>query len=205
MGVMSRKQKLVLPYASNKDNNQPAHSPFLASIFKSIQLLMLCTARTVWSDAVIRPACLNVLPRWWPNKYKSRMIYWQTAYASVVLMEVTGVIRGLPTDDDKWNPYDSVVLTKDTGVKQEFADRWWPMKSWKKKTEHTVLTITKCFLKTDKNWFEYWTLNKILVYRPPLSGRAIFLPVVQYFRVMQYNFIQYKWCKFDYICYYYKF
>ena len=74
-----------------------------------------------------------------------------------------------------------------------------------KKTEQTVLTITKCFLKTDKNWFEYWTLNKILVYRPPLSGRAIFLPVVQYFRVMQYNFIQYKLCKFDYICYYYKF
>ena len=25
----------------------------------------------------------------------------------------------------------------------------------KKKTEQTVLTITKCFLKTDKNWFEY--------------------------------------------------
>ena len=120
------------------DNNQPAHSPFLASIFKSILLLMLCTVRTVWSDAVIRPACLNVLPRWWPNKYKSRMIYWQTAYASVVLMEVTGVIRGLPTDDDKWNPYDSVVLTKDTGVKQKFADRWWPMKSWKKKLTNCI-------------------------------------------------------------------
>ena len=126
MGVMSRKQKLVLPYANNKDNNQPAH-PFLQAFLK------LCTARTVWSDAVIRPACLNVLPRRWPNKYKSRMIYWQTAYASVVLTEVTGVIRGLPINDDQWNPYDSVVLTKDTGVKQEFADRWWPMKSWKKK------------------------------------------------------------------------
>ena len=29
------------------------------------------------------------------------MIYWQTAYASVVLTEFTGVIRGLPIDDDK--------------------------------------------------------------------------------------------------------
>ena len=47
MGVMSRKQKLVLPYANNKDDNQPAHSPFLASIFKSNQPLKLCTARTV--------------------------------------------------------------------------------------------------------------------------------------------------------------
>ena len=61
---MSRKQKLVLPYANKKDNNQPAHSPFLASIFTSNQLLKLCTARTVWSDAVIRSACLNILPRW---------------------------------------------------------------------------------------------------------------------------------------------
>ena len=33
---MSRKQKLVLPYANNKDNNQPAHSPFLASIFEAM-------------------------------------------------------------------------------------------------------------------------------------------------------------------------
>ena len=29
------------------------------------------------------------------------MIYWQTAYASVVLTEVTGVIRGLPINDDQ--------------------------------------------------------------------------------------------------------
>ena len=29
------------------------------------------------------------------------MIYWQTAYASVVLTEVIEVIRGLPIDDDQ--------------------------------------------------------------------------------------------------------
>ena len=46
MCVMSRKQKLVLPYANKKDNNQPAHSPFLASIF-TVKILKIGTTEII--------------------------------------------------------------------------------------------------------------------------------------------------------------
>ena len=53
------------------------------------QLLQLCTARIVWSDAVIRPA------RFGPFRHR------QTTYDCTVMKEDTGVIRGLPIDGDQ--------------------------------------------------------------------------------------------------------
>ena len=66
---------------------------------------------------------------------KLRMILGQTSYDSVVLMEDTGVIRGLPIKIS----YDSVVLTKDTGVIRGLSidgDQW----KAEKKTEQTEPT-----------------------------------------------------------------
>ena len=49
---------------------------------------------------------------------KLRMLHRQTSYDSVVLTKNTGIIRGLPIEvtNETSYIYDSVVLTKDTGV-----------------------------------------------------------------------------------------
>ena len=57
------------------------------------QVLQLCTARTVLSDAVIRPvrSVTGTI----------QMMTQQTSHDSVILTEDNGVIRGFPIDSDQ--------------------------------------------------------------------------------------------------------
>ena len=69
------------------------------------QLLQLCTARTVWPDAVIKAACFSPFYLDGDPIGIPRIIHRQTSYYYVMLRPVTNETS-----------YDSVVLTKDTGV-----------------------------------------------------------------------------------------
>ena len=73
----------------------------------------------------------------------------QTSHDSVVLMENTGVIRGLPIDVDHLNLILSEVLTKDSEVIRDLptdGDQW--------KTE-TTKRSKQIFPQTDYSWIEY--------------------------------------------------
>ena len=92
------------------------------SVYQIIdQLLQLCTAHTVWSNAVIRSACFS--PFWYmcyPDGDpigKPCMFHRQTLYDSIVLTKDTRVIRGCPLMVTSETSFDSVVLIKDNRVK----------------------------------------------------------------------------------------